>query len=56
MHDLKTNSSQLCLNKVLKSDTIGSEKKQQQKIQDLTKKNHVTDKNNKVIHYPDVLP
>lgn len=28
MHDLKTNSSQLRLNKVLKSDTIGSEKKQ----------------------------
>lgn len=47
---------ELCFNKVLKNDTIGSEKKQQQKIQDLTKKNHVTDKNNKVIHYPDVLP
>ena len=26
------------------------------KIQDLTMKNHVTDKNNKTIHYPDVLP
>ena len=54
---LKINSSQLCLNKVLKNDITSSEKKQKKKkIQDLTMKNHVTDKNNKTIHYPDVLP